>query len=475
MTILTRSRLALALLPVIAISNCWSDTVSTIPLSCLYDPAGRPMLGLYGPYSMSREASGTSWQPDATPSQGVDWTKGNWQFMADGFINGGYTNQLGPRGTDQGFTTSMLMFMGQRSFDQDAIGFRTMTSLDPLMGPKGYPELLQTGETADGVTPLIDRQHPHNLLSELALTENHQLTDTSSVFVYGGLPGEPALGPTAFMHRLSGEDNPMAPISHHWMDSTHITFGVLTAGYVLGDFKLEGSSFRGREPDQNHWALEEAPKLDSYSGRLSYNPTSEWSSQVSWGHLTSPEQLFPNANVNRATASISYTHAWQDGWSATTLAWGRNWNEGYDTLDAALAESSLNIHNVHTFFTRLEYVQKDDLTPALPLSSLSGGVFSRDIDYHPFFPLGATGPFTVNIFGVEQWTLGYIYDFAQGKYAKWGVGASGALSFVPGALKPFYGSFPAAYTIFLRIKLGKPANSEHHMEEVIIPPNEIRA
>src|SRR4029077_8118508 len=102
-----------------------------------------------------------------------------------------------------------------------------------------------------------------------------------------GLPGEPALGPTAFMHRLSGEDNPLAPIGHHWMDSTHITYGVMTGGTVWKNLKLEGSSFRGREPDEHHWNIEE-PKLDSYSGRLSYNPTKNGSSQVSYGFLHSP-------------------------------------------------------------------------------------------------------------------------------------------------------------------------------------------
>ncbi len=198
-------------------------------------------------------------------------------------------------------------FSGQRQFENDAIGFRTMTSLEPLMGSNGYPELLQTGETGNGITPLLDRQHPHDLFMELALTENHQLSDNSSVFLYGGLPGEPALGPTAFMHRLSGEDNPMAPISHHWMDSTHTSYGVLTTGYIWESFKLEGSSFRGREPDQNHWNIE-TPKLDSYSGRLSYNPTENWSAQVSMGHLTSPEQLFP-ATTRTGPQAASAIHA----------------------------------------------------------------------------------------------------------------------------------------------------------------------
>jgi hypothetical protein len=120
-----------------------------------------------------------------------------------------------------------------------------MVSLEPLMGKEGYPLLLQTGETADGINPLIDRQHPHDLFMELATTYSVPLSDESSIFGYAGLPGEPALGPPAFMHRVSGIDILDAPITHHWMDSTHITFGVLTAGYIWKNVKFETSGFRG--------------------------------------------------------------------------------------------------------------------------------------------------------------------------------------------------------------------------------------
>lgn len=68
------------------------------------------------------------------------------------------------------------------------------------------------------------------------------------------------------MHRTSGIDNPEAPISHHWLDSTHITFGVVTAGAVVNDWKFEASAFRGREPDQYRYDIER-PALDSYAGR----------------------------------------------------------------------------------------------------------------------------------------------------------------------------------------------------------------
>ena len=160
------------------------------------------------------------------------------------------------------------------------------------MGKSGYPLLFQTGETANGVDPLIDRQHPHDLLMEAALTYSHDFSPGSSAFVYAGLPGEPALGPNAFMHRLSAMENPEAPLSHHWLDSTHITWGVVTAGYVVGGVKLEASAFNGREPDENRYDIE-VRALDSYAVRASYNPSERWSLQASFGRLASPEQLEP--------------------------------------------------------------------------------------------------------------------------------------------------------------------------------------
>src|SRR5207344_2673260 len=143
------------------------------------------------------------------------------------------------RGDTKTFITSMLMVMADRAVGEaGTLGLRAMVSADAAFGKGGYPLLFQTGETADGQTPLIDRQHPHDLFMELAATYSVPLSATSSVFGYAGLPGEPALGPPAFMHRASGDDNPEAPISHHWLDSTHVTFGVVTLGYVLGGFKL---------------------------------------------------------------------------------------------------------------------------------------------------------------------------------------------------------------------------------------------
>ena len=217
-----------------------------------------------------------------------------------------------------------------------------MVSLDPAIGKSGYPLLFQTGETADGRTHLVDRQHPHDLLMELSASYSRKLGADSSVFGYVGLPGEPALGPTAFMHRLSGMDNPEAPLTHHWLDSTHITFGVVTAGYVWRDLKLEASAFNGREPDQYRWNME-VRKFDSASARLSWNPTPEWALQVSHGRLDSPESLEPDMSVKRTTASASYQHAIGGRPMQTTLAWGRNRKEPGVTTDGYLLESALHV------------------------------------------------------------------------------------------------------------------------------------
>jgi hypothetical protein len=301
-----------------------------------------------------------------------------------------------------------------------------MGSLDPAMGPSGYPLLLQSGETADGKTGLVDRQHPHDLFMERAATYSHPVTDDSSAFGYFAVAGEPALGPTVFMHRFSGMDNPEAPITHHWLDSTHVSFGVATLGYIRDGWKLEGSTFRGREPDQYRWDMEK-PGFDSYSTRLSYNPTRDWALQVSYGRIVSPEQLTPDVDTGRLTASASWNLRVGDALAQTTFAYGRNRNAPGRTLDAYLLESAVRVAGAHTVFARAERVEKDELFDA--------------------------GPRAGNAFTVGKVSLGYIYDFARWKRTQWGVGGVGSLMIVPSALKPSYGSAPASLMLFARVKL----------------------
>ena len=251
------------------------------------------MPAMLGPYSMNREASGTAWQPASSPIYASMFHAGGWMGMAQGYATLVHDDQGGPRGDTKTFSESMAMVMANRPVGgHGRLGLRAMLSFDPLMGRRGYPLLFATGETANGVTELVDRQHPHDLFMELAASYSHDLGNGRALFLYGGLPGEPALGPPTFMHRISGMDNPEAPIGHHWFDSTHITWGVVTGGYSTRTWKVEASAFKGREPDQRRWDIE-TPKLDSWSVRAFWNPVANLSLQASTGHLHSPEQLPP--------------------------------------------------------------------------------------------------------------------------------------------------------------------------------------
>lgn len=383
------------------------------------------MLGAFGRYPMSRESSGSAWQPDASPHQGIHAMLGEWSTMTHGFLNLIYDDQGGPRGETKTFSTSMLMVMAQRPLGEGTLGVRGMVSADPLMGKRGYPLLLQTGESANG-EPLIDRQHPHDLFMELSGSYSHPLGERSSVFLYAGLPGEPALGPPAFMHRFSGEDNPEAPISHHWLDSTHITYGVVTLGYVYANLKLEASAFRGREPDENRYDIETG-KLDSGSVRVSYNPTEDWALQVSRGRIQSPEALHPDIDIDRTTASVIYHRPIGGAATQTTFAWGRNAPSQGDATNAFLLESAARLSRSHTLFARLERMDKNELFP--------------DSD-----------PRAEQVFRVAKLTLGYVYDLPRDSHFKIGVGGLASRYRMASELDPVYGN-PTSFMLFARIKI----------------------
>jgi len=387
------------------------------------------MPSAFGPYSMAREGSGTAWQPGNFGMPGIMFDLAGWSVMAQGLVNVVHDDQGGPRGDSKTFTQSMFMAMGSRPLAGGTLGLRSMVSLDPTMGKGGYPLLFQTGETADGHEHLVDRQHPHDAFMELAGSYSHALGEQGAVYVYAGLPGEPALGPSTFMHRFSGYRNPEAPITHHWLDSTHITMGVVTVGASQGPLKVEASRFRGREPDQYRWNIETG-RLDSWSARVSWNPAPEWSAQVSYGELTSPEQLDPDVDVKRTTASVMHqaeVHGMRWG---TTLAWGRNDKrgpEGARKLDGWLLESALEVTPGDTVLARVEHVDNDEL-----------------LDHHDA-RAGTAYP-------VSKVSLGYIHDFARTGPVRWGIGVVASAYQVPNALRADYGAHPSSYMAFVQAR-----------------------
>lgn len=378
--------------------------------------------GVLGSYPMTRDASGTSWQPDAATHEGIHVMAGDWMLMGHLRLDGIYDWQSGPRGDDMAFLAGMAMGMARRDFGQaDTLQFRAMLSPDPFMGKRGYPLMLATGETADGATHLVDRQHPHDLFMELSGTYAHRFDSENSGFLYFGYPGEPALGPTAFMHRASGMDNPEAPISHHWLDSTHITFGVLTAGFVHDDWKLEVSRFTGREPDQYRFNFDSA-RFDSTSARLSWNPNEHWSLQASWGFLKSPEQLEPEHNELRYTASATYITPIENlGTVAATLAWGLKRTGHGDKLNALLAESEWKPADLWTLFARAEWEENAEL--------LASGEVAR----------------------AGKLSLGAIRDVRLADHLKVGLGALYDIDFVNRDLDTAYDGNPRGAMVFLRL------------------------
>ena len=251
-----------------------------------------------------------------------------------------------------------------------------MMSLDLLTERgSGYPLLFQTGETWNGEA-LHDRQHPHDLVDEISVSYSQKFGHDFSGYLYAGYPGEPALGPPAFMHRISAMDNPDAPLSHHWQDSTHVTFGVVTLGGVWRDLKIEGSTFKGREPDEVRYDFDQ-PKLDSFSGRISWNPTKNLALQVSHGYLHSPEELEPDANRHRTTASLIYNMplGHDSNWS-NSFVWGQNRDTGDGKTQSFLVET--NYQRGATRFTRASSMSKNRDTNWCSMRSITS-VFSQSM------------------------------------------------------------------------------------------------
>jgi hypothetical protein len=378
---------------------------------------------------MNRAGSGTSWIPDSSPMYGYMRMFGEDMLMLHGAIFPRYTNVSSDRGDDRIDSPNWIMAMYSHPFsDTTQLGLRAMMSLDALTeGGRGYPLLLQSGESWND-QPLHDRQHPHDLFDELSLSLSQKFAHDLSGYIYFGYPGEPALGPPAFMHRPSAMDDPDAPISHHWQDSTHITFGVATAGLQWNNVKLEGSIFTGREPDEQRYDFDR-PRFDSYSGRISWNPTPELAFQVSHGYLKSPEDLEPDLKQHRTTASLIYNkRLGPDSNWATSLVWGQNDSTHEGKTESVLVESDYQCER-DTIYGRFEWVQKSGHELVLA---------RRDLD---------------EIFDVNAISIGYVRDLSHGNMIDVGLGGQFTLDFWPGELDRYYGGGPGyGLQIFLRLR-----------------------
>jgi hypothetical protein len=382
---------------------------------------------------MSRDGSGTSWMPDASPMYMYMTSKDKSVFMLHGNIFLRYTKQdvfdKGSRGGQHFDAPNWFMGMYNRYIGAKGLfNAAAMISFDPfLVTQAGYPLLFQSGESYEG-RKLVDRQHPHDLFSGLSIAYTQMLNKDADVFVYFGYPGEPALGPPTFMHRISAMNDPDAPLGHHWQDATHISFGVGTLGFRFENIKLEGSIFTGREPDEDRYDFDKM-RFDSYSYRLSVNPSGNWSLQFSQGFIHSPELLKPEIDITRTTASILHS-LWLNGrdtYLAQSAVWGLNHSSDGHNEHSALYEANLQL-NKQAIYGRYEFVQKS----------------SEELDLQREF--GDTN------FSINTFTLGYNRTIYSLTYLQLAAGAQGTFNLSPHALHDSYGMTPIGAQVYLQLK-----------------------
>jgi hypothetical protein len=371
--------------------------------------------------------SGTSAEPNSTPVPMWMKMQGNWMLMfhANAFVM--EEQQTSPRGGDKFFSTNWFMPMAQHQLGPGYLTLRAMFSLEPAtITQRRYPLLFQQGETAYG-KPIIDGQHPHNFLMELAAIYDWQISEKSLLTLYAAPVGDPAIGPIAYPHRASAFENPVATLGHHQEDSTHIADDVVTVGFTQGVARIEASGFHGREPDEHRWQVKQGA-IDSWSTRLTVQPGQNWSGQYSYGRIHSPEALFPTEDQERMTASVMYNRPLAKGNWVSTLAWGRTRSLTDNVIqNSYLLESTLQFAKTNYVWTRMENV---DRTSEL---------------LHEEGPEEPAGR-------VQAYTFGYDRDFHLMPH--WATALGGQVSvYSPGSrLQPVYGSDPMGIVVFLRLR-----------------------
>lgn len=380
-------------------------------------------------------SSGTSAEPNSTPVPMIMSMKGAWMLMfhANAFVLD--TQQSSPRGGDKLFPTNWFMPMAERQLGHGQLTLRGMFSLEPAtITSERYPLLFQQGETAYGI-PIADGQHPHDFFMELAALYDLHLSKDELLSIYAAPVGDPAIGPTAYPHRASASENPVGTLGHHQQDSTHIANDVFTVGFTKSLVRLEASGFHGREPDEHRWNIDQG-KIDSWATRLTLQPGQNWSGQVSYARIKSPEALFPDEDQARTTASVMYNRPVAHGNWASTLLWGRTRSLADDAKENSyLLESTLEFKDRNTAWTRIENAGR---TNELLLGE------------HPL-PAGFhEEPLT----HVQAYTAGYDREVTRWHGLSTAVGAQVTAYGVGKPLRPVYGSDPLGISLFVRLRPG---------------------
>src|SRR5689334_10127642 len=97
--------------------------------------------------------------------------------MTDGALFATFNHQGTKRGGTEFKATNWWMTMATARRGEERLSFTLMLSLDPLTATShGYRELFQAGETYRD-QPIVDYQHPHDLLMQASAAWRVPLTD----------------------------------------------------------------------------------------------------------------------------------------------------------------------------------------------------------------------------------------------------------------------------------------------------------
>jgi hypothetical protein len=419
-----------------------------------------------GAASMSWYASGTSQIPAATPMDMLSRLLGGWTLMGGGQMFGVYSDQGGERGRDKMFSTNWAMAMASHRAGPGTFALHTMFSLEPATITNGrYPLLFATGETAHGI-PIINGQHPHDFVMELAASYKVRLGERTAISIYGGPRGEPSLGPAAYPHRPSASENPVAVISHHLQDSTHIATNVVTAGITHGPVTWEVSGFHGREPDEKRWGIESGG-IDSLSTRVTVSPSPRWSGQFSVGRINRGETTHPLRPALRSTASVMYARPLASGSWSSSFVWGRNHELEYTQLpnvpvfpQSSQGFAPRHIVSVPTRIPGQIYNSfLAESTVRWRRNWFWGRAESADKDSTVLFD---EAPFVLlvdetRLARLQAYTAGYERELPSwSRFVSTGAGAQVTMYHTPPLLAPIYGEHPVGLQMFFRLRLVSP-------------------
>ena len=427
--------------------------------------------------------SGTSMEPASTPVPMLMTERNGWRLMlhGNGFAADTQQQADSERGRDALYSVNWVMPMAQHPLGKGVLTLRTMLSLEPAtIGRRNFPELFQQGETAYG-TPIVDGQHPHDFFMELGALYDLPLGRSWLLSLYAAPVGDPAVGPTAYPHRQTAEENPLAALGHHQEDSTHIAFNVVTGGVTYKWVRAEVSGFHGGEPDEHRWAFQPSPNghaVDSAAGRLTVSPGADWTMQYSVAHIHSPEALYPGEDQARQTASAMYHHAFgakpaasemagmdmagmpgmkmpgmkMDAGSqglpamsmeaeartdlSATAVWGRTKSLADQSKENSyLLEALLRFGGRNYAWTRMENAGRSNELLLTPGEALPAGFVELPIGH------------------VAEYSFGYDRDFALGRHLLAAPGAQVTVYKTPLGLRGVYGATPTGETVFVRFRL----------------------